>query len=138
MNRHYALNKTLDTMKKLFSLPIILLGIGTCLLPFTLAAQSEEGARTKKGPGGGSSENRRAHMQKIDANGDGIITRDEASLAGNPERAERMFDHLDRDGDGAITPEERQAARENFAKGAGKPGKKSKGGSGASCPSCQN
>jgi hypothetical protein len=72
----------------------------------------------------------------MDANGDGIISRDEAENSSNPERAQRMFDHLDSDGDGLITESERRAAREQFMGqgGKGPGGKKDRD---SSCSSCQ-
>ncbi len=111
--------------------------LAATLVPLALTAQSEDSSRKGK-KGGGKHAQHIAKMQQIDANGDGIITLDEAEMAGSPERAQRMFDHLDADGDGQITAEERRAARERFSGGQGPkgPGAKKSGGSG--CSACGN
>ncbi len=108
--------------------------LAATLVPLALTAQSEDSSRKGK-KGGGNHAQHIAKMQQMDANGDGIITRDEAENGGNPDRAQRMFDHLDADGDGQITAEERRAARERFSGGEGR---KSPGGkkSGSACSSC--
>ncbi len=48
-------------------------------------------------------------MQKVDADGDGAISKEEF-LA----EAEARFDRMDSDGDGKITAEERQAMRDKW------------------------
>lgn len=109
--------------------------LAATLVPLALTAQSEDFTRKGK-KGQGDPAQRIAKMQQLDANGDGIITRDEAENGGNPERAQRMFDHLDADGDGQITAEERRAARERFSGGQGPKGPGAKKGGGSSCSAC--
>lgn len=46
-------------------------------------------------------------MMRMDANGDGVITRDEAIA-----QADAQFDRMDANHDGTVTPEERSAAFE--------------------------
>jgi Ca2+-binding EF-hand superfamily protein len=110
--------------------------IAACHSPLALAAQSEDFAR-KSGKGGDPAE-RRARIQQMDANGDGVISRDEAESSGNPERAQRMFDHLDSDGDGNITREEMRAGGKRFSEQAGQKGPSGKKGGRPTCSSCQN
>lgn len=111
--------------------------LAATLIPFALNAQSED--LTRKGKKGqGDQAQRIAKMQQLDANRDGIITRDEAENSGNPDRAQRMFDHLDADGDGQITVEERRAARERFSSGQGPKGPGAKKGGGPACSACGN
>ncbi len=45
-------------------------------------------------------------MQKVDTNGDGMISKDEFLS-----RHEEMFDNMDADGNGSLTPEEMREAR---------------------------
>ena len=110
--------------------------IAACLSPLALTAQSED--FTRKGGKGGDPAERRARIQQMDANQDGIISRAEAENSGNPERAQRLFDHLDSNGDGNITREEMQAGRKRMSEEGGKKGPGGKKGGSVSCPSCQN
>lgn len=110
--------------------------IAACLSPFALTAQSED--FTRKGGKGGDPAERRARIQQMDANQDGIISREEAEMGGNPERAQRLFDHLDSDGDGNITRAEMQAGRERFTGQVEQRGPGGKKSSGPACSSCQN
>ncbi|CAI8266898.1 MAG: Uncharacterised protein [Opitutia bacterium UBA7350] len=114
-------------LSKLTSLSLIVV----CLSPFALLAEGQDFDRKEKG---GDPSERQARIQKMDANGDGVISREEAEVAGNAERAQRMFDHLDGDGDGNITRDEMRAGRERFA---GKGGPRSKQSEDGHCPSCQ-
>lgn len=109
--------------------------LAATLVPLTLTAQSEDFTRKGK-QGGGNHAQRIAKMQQMDANRDGIITREEAENSGNPERVQRIFDHLDADGDGQITAMERRAARERFSGGDGRKGPSGKKGGGSGCSSC--
>ena len=65
--------------------------LAATLVPLALSAQSEDSSRKGK-KGVGKHAQHLAKMQQLDANGDGIITRDEAENGGNPDRAQRMFD----------------------------------------------
>ncbi|NCG08250.1 MAG: hypothetical protein GWO81_01565 [Verrucomicrobia bacterium] len=109
--------------------------IAACLSPLALSAQSEDFTRKDKG---GDPAERRARIQQMDANQDGIISREEAEMGGNPERVQRMFDHLDSDGDGNITRQEMQAGRERFTGQGEQRGLGGKKSSGPACSSCQN
>ena len=55
------------------------------------------------GPGGGGPPDQQAMFDRLDANKDGAITKDESDMRGN-------FDKNDKDGDGRITPEELKQA----------------------------
>ena len=114
--------------KPLTSLSLFL---AVCLLPAILNAQNADAPRERGGDDVRSE--RRAHLKKIDANGDGNISREEASVGGNPERVQRMFDHLDANNDGLITRDERRAAmRDKVGKN-----RKPKGDAEPKCSSCQ-
>jgi hypothetical protein len=108
--------------------------IAACLSPLALTAQSED--FTRKGGKGGDPAERRARIQQMDANQDGIISRVEAENSGNPERAQRLFDHLDSNGDGTISREEMQAGRERFAEQGSQKGPGGKKGGRPTCSSC--
>jgi hypothetical protein len=58
-------------------------------------------------------ERMRSHLAKADANGDGMITRDELKAAHQAMRAESQK-KLDTNGDGVVSDEERAAARARF------------------------
>lgn len=109
--------------------------LAACFLPFILNAQNADAPRERGGDGTPRERGAhiRAHMERIDANGDGNISREEALNSGNPERAQLMFDRLDANNDGLITSEERRAAmRDKIGKG-----RKQKGGAGKDCSACQ-
>ena len=68
----------------------------------------------------------RAPMTKADANGDGILTRQEAIAA-----AAARFDRADADKNGQLTAAERQAARPHHGRGLGKHHRAGRGDRGA-------
>lgn len=78
-------------------------------------AFADSGKEGKKGPG------HHGMFERMDANGDGKITKDEAR-----KMSEARFQKLDGNGDGAVTSEEAKAAHEKmraeWAKKAGKDG----------------
>lgn len=85
-------------------------------------ALSAEGDKPKR-PGGpeGARRNPEEAFKKLDANGDGSISKDEFKAAPfaqkDPERAEKGFEHRDKDKDGKLSKEEFTAKPE------GRPGK---------------
>ncbi|HSJ03998.1 MAG: EF-hand domain-containing protein [Verrucomicrobium sp.] len=99
----------------------------TMLTLFALAlsaslALAADGDKPKK-PGGpeGGKRNPEEAFKKLDANGDGFLSKDEFKAAPfaqkNPERAEKGFENKDKDKDGKVSKEE------FVAKPEGKPGK---------------
>ena len=65
-------------------------------------------------------------FERLDANGDGLITADEHDAAA-AKRMDRMFDRIDTDGDGVITEAEREAAKEAMKERRGKRGRGRRG-----------
>jgi hypothetical protein len=120
-------------MKK--SLTSLSLFLATCLLPVILNAGNADEPRERGGNGkpGERHAHIRAHMERIDTNGDGNISREEASASGNPERAQKMFDRLDANNDGLISSDERRSAiRDKVGKN-----RKTKDGAATECSNCQ-
>ena len=105
----------------------------TMLTLFALAlsaslALAADGDKPKK-PGGpeGGKRNPEEAFKKLDANGDGSLTKDEFKASPqaqkNPERAEKGFDMRDKDKDGKVSKEEFVAKPEGRP---GKPGEEGK------------
>lgn len=65
--------------------------------------RAEQAASTD---GAGEQRTKRGWLARIDADGDGLITREEFTAP-----AMKRFDRFDADGDGIVTPEERAAGR---------------------------
>ena len=96
-------------------------------------ALAAEGDKPKKPEGGKPGEGKRPNpeemFKKVDANGDGSISKDEFKAAPfaqkEPDKAEKMFAFKDADKDGKLSKEE--FAKRPEGKG-GKPGQPGKGG----------
>lgn len=54
-------------------------------------------------------------FDRLDVDGDGVLSADALARQGGGERAVRMFRRLDADGDGVVTRAEAEAAMERFA-----------------------
>jgi len=63
----------------------------------------------------GRAEERAARMiERLDANGDGVLQQDELRPRGGEDRAQRLFERADADENGAISEEEFETARDNM------------------------
>jgi EF hand len=96
-------------MKKLI-LTIAALGLAT----FVWAGQDNKG--THEGHHDGKHHPGRMMFEKMDTNGDGIITAEEhqASIQQMMAKRSEHFVKMDTDGDGSVTKEEAKAARESM------------------------
>jgi hypothetical protein len=96
------------------------------------AARAGDGAPGGKGPGRDPAR----LFKRIDANGDGKVSKEEfkaffekfgkGRLKDNPELLDKLFDRLDANGDGSLSPDEFKKLaelREKFAKARGNKGK---------------
>jgi Ca2+-binding EF-hand superfamily protein len=89
-------------MKKTIAISIL-----TALSGIAVASAQPDDANGDRECGGGASAH---HFEKLDTNGDKVVTRDEL-LSG----VTKHFDLADANKDGSVTPAERQAAHEKFA-----------------------
>ena len=93
---------------------LILASLAALIVPATVNAQFEaEGERTPGkhcGPGGkeGKKGKARAHLKKMDTDGNKEISLEEAEAA-NAERLLEHFEQIDSNGDGSVTPDEMRA-----------------------------
>lgn len=89
------------------SFPIISILLTAALLPLLASAGPGQGPgkRGPDGPGRG--------LEQADLNNDGVITADEFEEAGRQRRQE-MFQRVDADGDGALTREELRRHHEHM------------------------
>lgn len=117
----------------------VTVAVAAAVLVVGVCAWAEEGNAPKAGEGGkgkGARPNPEAVFQKMDANNDGIVTKDEfianheahAKAAGREappkEEIEKRFAAMDTNGDGQLTKDEFSAG---FAKGRGGHGKRGHG-----------
>lgn len=123
-------------MRRIFG---VALAVGVLALSAASSWADDEAPGGKgKGKGkGGFKGDPEMMFKRIDANGDGKISKDEfkaffskigkGKLADKPELIDKMFQRMDANGDGSISLEEFKKAREmreKKAEGKGKPGKK--------------
>lgn len=88
--------------------------ITAILAAMALGVRAEDAPKAP--PHGG--EGQRPQMPKLDADGDGKVTKDEFA-AGAAQRAKFFFEHMDENKDGKVTAEEFKAAEERMKERAG-------------------